>query len=761
MTKHARRIEITFSFFLLISTGKAVDVQAVNDNVMLKEDESTVIDVLRNDKIDNRENLDLTIISEPSLGSASLQGFSISYRPNSNVSGTDEFQYSIDDGFSSDTAKIKITLVAMNDVPISVELKNNSIPENGNDVVLIGALSTKDPDLDDSFRYSFSDERENDNAFFEIKDGSVYSNISFDYELRDNYKLLITSKDKSDKEVTSQIVVNITDVNEAPRFIENSEMKISHAEGNEKIVARLVTEDPDFDQDYVKYKVVGGDDKSRFKILRSGDLAFLSKPDFESPKDANSDNVYQVKFRVIDSKDKNLFVEGSASVTIIDQVEKSIESLDSRKYISWTVDHMPYHILMEDAIDDYINLRFSAGEDDDGTSLIEDSGDEQISQMNPSDQIIIVQEKANSQEIYEIWYGNGINYTIINRERVDWVLSQDIQQVLIEKSQYLNSESEVVFFKNESERLLAGYSSKFAVWHPNNFTMSLQGFSMRSNLIQYAANMSVGNPLIGLPSVLSGSTELGIATRNSEFGFRLPVGFSLGSIGKMDDPKYLSSDYPGLYSKINIENMYSTRTDFHALMGFSFYPKAIGSPIENTNFFNTESINDKDRYINILDMYALMAATVEVPLQLPFFAKMTATPGLHYLKVAHRIKGEEGLYDRTFYQSGSKIIDIKESRSFSRYWGLYARFDILGKIGQKPEFLERIKYFDFISINDVPFYELSFQLISSLNTITTLNLNIYDNLALTITRYNTTGDIQGYWLPDKNTWFGLKYRGNF
>tara|TARA_Y100001960_G_scaffold332891_1_gene435374 strand:+ start:5418 stop:7703 length:2286 start_codon:yes stop_codon:yes gene_type:complete len=761
MTKHARRIEITFSFFLLISTGKAVDVQAVNDNVMLKEDESTVIDVLRNDKIDNRENLDLTIISEPSLGSASLQGFSISYRPNSNVSGTDEFQYSIDDGFSSDTAKIKITLVAMNDVPISVELKNNSIPENGNDVVLIGALSTKDPDLDDSFRYSFSDERENDNAFFEIKDGSVYSNISFDYELRDNYKLLITSKDKSDKEVTSQIVVNITDVNEAPRFIENSEMKISHAEGNEKIVARLVTEDPDFDQDYVKYKVVGGDDKSRFKILRSGDLAFLSKPDFESPKDANSDNVYQVKFRVIDSKDKNLFVEGSASVTIIDQVEKSIESLDSRKYISWTVDHMPYHILMEDAIDDYINLRFSAGEDDDGTSLIEDSGDEQISQMSPSDQIIIVQEKANSQEIYEIWYGNGINYTIINRERVDWVLSQDIQQVLIEKSQYLNSESEVVFFKNESERLLAGYSSKFAVWHPNNFTMSLQGFSMRSNLIQYAANMSVGNPLIGLPSVLSGSTELGIATRNSEFGFRLPVGFSLGSIGKMDDPKYLSSDYPGLYSKINIENMYSTRTDFHALMGFSFYPKAIGSPIENTNFFNTESIDDKDRYINILDMYALMAATVEVPLQLPFFAKMTATPGLHYLKVAHRIKGEEGLYDRTFYQSGSKIIDIKESRSFSRYWGLYARFDILGKIGQKPEFLERIKYFDFISINDVPFYELSFQLISSLNTITTLNLNIYDNLALTITRYNTTGDIQGYWLPDKNTWFGLKYRGNF
>ena len=40
-------------------------------------------------------------------------------------------------------------------------------------------------------------------------------------------------------------------------------------------------------------------------------------------------------------------------------------------------------------------------------------------------------------------------------------------------------------------------------------------------------------------------------------------------------------------------------------------------------------------------------------------------------------------------------------------------------------------------------------------------MTVYDNLAFTITRYNTTGDIQGGWLPDKNTWFGLKYRGNF
>ena len=107
------------------------------------------------------------------------------------------------------------------------------------------------------------------------------------------------------------------------------------------------------------------------------------------------------------------------------------------------------------------------------------------------------------------------------------------------------------------------------------------------------------------------------------------------------------------------------------------------------------------------------------------------------------------------------MVDIDEGRSFSRYTSFYIRFDILGNIGEKPEFLERVKYFDFININDVPFYELSFQLISSLNVITTLNLNIYDNLAFTITSYSTTGEIQGDWLADKNIWVGFKYRGNF
>ncbi|HIB04763.1 MAG TPA: cadherin repeat domain-containing protein [Candidatus Marinimicrobia bacterium] len=619
---------VSFTIFFSVVAGQTENFQAVNDNILLEEDEAMlkveqgegilkekVVLQRKNDKLTSRDNLDLKLLSKPSLGTVDQQGFNIFFTPNVNVNGVDEFQYMIDNGFSMDTARVKITIVSVNDVPTGVELINSTVIENGPDGALISQLTTIDPDLDDTFTYSFSKKRESDNEYFSIKDGFLYTNISFDYELRDSYTLLVRSKDKSNKKVTSELVVTVTNINEAPQFIDQKEMTITHLEGSGKIVAKLMAEDPDIDQDYVKYKIVGGDDKARFKILRDDELAFIRDPDFESPIDMDGDNTYKVTFRAVDSKDKMLFSDGSATIIITDEEEKIIESLDSRKYVAWTVDHMPYHILMEDAIIDYINLRSAYSADSDGL-FIAGGTEETISELQPSDQIIIVQEKGNTEQIHEIWYGNGLDYTVIDRERVDWVLSQNIQQVLIDKNQYLTSESEIVFFKDENERLMAGYSSKFSVWHPNNFIMSLQSFSMRSNLIQYATNMSIGNELIGLPGALSGSTELGVATHNSEFGLRLPVNFDLGSLGSMKNAKYLSPDYLGLYSKVNIDNIFSSRTDFHALMGFSFYPKTIGSMVQDTVFFNTDSIEHDNRFINILDMYALMATTKSVPISM-------------------------------------------------------------------------------------------------------------------------------------------------
>tara|TARA_B100001175_G_C19144402_1_gene465227 strand:- start:231 stop:638 length:408 start_codon:yes stop_codon:yes gene_type:complete len=135
------------------------------------------------------------------------------------------------------------------------------------------------------------------------------------------------------------------------------------------------------------------------------------------------------------------------------------------------------------------------------------------------------------------------------------------------------------------------------------------------------------------------------------------------------------------------------------------------------------------------------------------------------MKVAHRLKdkrtqavnsGQE-MYERTFYQNSV----LNEGNSFTRLNSFYIRFDLLGTIGEKPNFIEKVSFFDFINITNVPFYELSIQYISELNMVTTLNLNISDDIGISFKSLSKNGDLTGNWMPESKIWFGLNYRANF
>ena len=158
--------------------------------------------------------------------------------------------------------------------------------------------------------------------------------------------------------------------------------------------------------------------------------------------------------------------------------------------------------------------------------------------------------------------------------------------------------------------------------------------------------------------------------------------------------------------------------------------------------------------------------TVQVPLKLPFIGRLTASPGFHYMKVAHRLKDNrkqaissgQDMYERTFYQN-TDLND--EGNSFTRLNSFYIRFDLLGNIGEKPNLIEKVALFDFISLSSVPFYELSFQYISELNMITILKLNISDDIGLSFKSLSRNSNLPGNWMPESKFWFGLNYRANF
>lgn len=775
------KILTTVFFFITILFSQG-QLKLKNDKVELLEDESINISILKNDGITDKSNLKIVIITPPKKGEALLQDQSIRYTPFLNENGEDSFSYSVDIGTGSGTAKVSIKIKPVNDSPKSLSLTKNGIFENKPIGSLVGTLIVEDPDKKDQFTFGLARDSKED---FRLDGKKLLTKRSFDYEKEKVFNLSLQVSDLSGESIVLNLAVNVKNINEAPIIIGDKDLNINHSEDAGKIITRINVEDPDSNQSGLKYKLTKSVDKDLFKITRSGDIAFLKEPDFENPKDKNQNNTYNLSYMVTDSKDQSLAINGDVTINILDAVETEVIALDKRKYIAWTVDHQPYHILMEDAVSDYIKLKYT---DDTNNGTLDEGYGAGITEMGPTDQIIIVQQKGNTNEIYEIWYGNGLDYTVIDRERVDWIFSQDIQSVLVSKDQYLNSDSETVFHKSESDRLMASYGSQFSVWHSSNFKMSLSSFSMRSNMLQYASNMRIGNTLIGLPGELGGGAELGVATQRSEFGFRLPISFDFATTKTdIDLPK---SEYLGLYARGNIENLFSTSTDFHGLIGFSFYPSSSGDILNSPTLLVSDSTSwstlpDSIQSINILDSYALFGATVQVPIKVPFVGRFTATPGIHYIKIAHRLKdlrkvaisNNKELYERSFFEEeyltnydttgslinesyGSKPLN-ENNESFTALPSFYIRFDVLGKIGEKPDLIEKFSLLDFIQISKVPFYEISFQYIAGFNTMTSLNLNFSDAIGLSLTRLSKDSKLKGSWIPDSKFWVGLNYRANF
>jgi transcription elongation GreA/GreB family factor len=98
------------------------------------------------------------------------------------------------------------------------------------------------------------------------------------------------------------IAVTVTNVNEPPVITSNgggATAAVSVAE-NGTAVTTVTATDPDAGTT-LTYSIVGGADAAKFNINpATGVLSFVSAPDFETPTDANGDNVYDVTVQVSD-----------------------------------------------------------------------------------------------------------------------------------------------------------------------------------------------------------------------------------------------------------------------------------------------------------------------------------------------------------------------------------------------------------------------------------------------------------------------------
>jgi Ca2+-binding RTX toxin-like protein len=215
----------------------------------------------------------------------------------------------VSDGLLTDTQSLAITVTNANEAPTftsggGLANASASIAENTRAVMTVAAA---DVDAGTAFTYSIAGGA--DGALFQVD--AVTGALSFkaapDFDApkdkaRDNvYDVVVQVSDGflTDKQA---IAVAVTNVNEAPAitsFRGAAAAKATIAENSADAIT-IKALDPDTD-DNLTFSITGGADAALFAIdAVSGLLRLKSPANFESPADANKNNVYDVVVQVSD-----------------------------------------------------------------------------------------------------------------------------------------------------------------------------------------------------------------------------------------------------------------------------------------------------------------------------------------------------------------------------------------------------------------------------------------------------------------------------
>ena len=136
--------------------------------------------------------------------------------------------------------------------------------------------------------------------------GQIRTKDALDYETKSSYTVTVTAADPAGLSDTATVTITVTDVDEDPVVSGNA--GVDYAENGAGMVATYVATDPENGD--IAWSL-SGDDADDFEISGAGMLTFMSPPDFESPTDANADNMYSVM--VVASDGTN---DGAMGVTV-------------------------------------------------------------------------------------------------------------------------------------------------------------------------------------------------------------------------------------------------------------------------------------------------------------------------------------------------------------------------------------------------------------------------------------------------------------
>ncbi len=297
------------SFVIQVSDGNGgtdtitvnVTINAVNDAPVITEgdtttlttDEDTATSLTLNATDADSATLTWSILTQGTLGTASASGTGASklvdYTPNADANGADSFVVQVSDGTLTDTITVNVTINPINDTPTDISVSGDNFDEELPSGTLVGAFSTTDVDLGQSYAYTLDDAcGANNNSLFSISGDTLLTAATLDYET-DPILLTVCVRSTDDGDPALSTVkaftITVNDVNDAPTAIHLDNTSVEEEQPAGTPVGTFTTTDEDALQTFT-YSLVDGcalsaNDNSYFSI--SGDqLQTAQVLDFES-----------------------------------------------------------------------------------------------------------------------------------------------------------------------------------------------------------------------------------------------------------------------------------------------------------------------------------------------------------------------------------------------------------------------------------------------------------------------------------------------
>lgn len=252
----------TDSFTFKLNDGTAnsttatisITITAVNDAPLASDGELSTLEDTPANRVMNGSDVDgdnstVSIVSPPAHGTVVITNTTngaYTYTPDLNYNGPDSFTFKLTNGgLDSNIATISINVNAVNDPPV-VNDATFTLPENSANATVVGTVSFSDVDVNDPRTFSITSG--NGSGTFAINPTTgqitVANKALLNFETHPFFTLIVTLSDGNAQD-TATVLINLTNVDEAPTLTLPSDAPTAVARHSVIIDAAASITDPD------------------------------------------------------------------------------------------------------------------------------------------------------------------------------------------------------------------------------------------------------------------------------------------------------------------------------------------------------------------------------------------------------------------------------------------------------------------------------------------------------------------------------------